>query len=278
MLNTDIKDKAVNALKKSAETYNDSLAQVKSEFESLFNLRSSASVTLIVSVESYINRLAHTPKEFSKDFAEIRAEFSSFNHYVADLQKDAKRADFTAGGTAGAGVMMGAGVAALGPTAAIAVATTFGAASTGTAIATLSGAAASNAALAWLGGGALVAGGGGMAAGEALLLLAGPVGWGIGAVAILGGGLWYRGQNEKIAKQANIRSIELEGYKRERQAMALAIKKLASLTRAEMDGIKNLLSTLSESKILDYLQFDSSQKDRLQALVNIVDPRFQTVN
>ncbi len=36
-----------------------------------------------------------------------------------------------------------------------------------------------NAALAWLGGGALAAGGGGMAAGEAFLTLAGPVGWGI---------------------------------------------------------------------------------------------------
>ncbi|MGW8444460.1 hypothetical protein ACWGXJ_26515 [Paenibacillus sp. S33] len=44
------------------------------------------------------------------------------------------------------------GVAAFGPTVALAIATTFGTASTGTAIATLSGAAATNAALAWLWG------------------------------------------------------------------------------------------------------------------------------
>ena len=48
------------------------------------------------------------------------------------------------GGAAGAGI--GAAVAALGPTAAMGIATTFGVASTGTAISTLSGAAATNAA------------------------------------------------------------------------------------------------------------------------------------
>ncbi|MBW8347936.1 hypothetical protein K0H71_00575 [Bacillus sp. IITD106] len=50
-----------------------------------------------------------------------------------------------------------------------ALVSTFGTASTGTAIAGLSGAAATNATLAWLGGGAVAAGGGGIAAGTAVL-------------------------------------------------------------------------------------------------------------
>jgi hypothetical protein len=49
--------------------------------------------------------------------------------------------------------------------------TTFASASTGTAISGLTGAAATNATLAWLGGGSLAAGGGGMAAGVAVLNL-----------------------------------------------------------------------------------------------------------
>ena len=65
------------------------------------------------------------------------------------------------------------------------IATTFGVASTGTAISALSGAAATNAALAWLGGGALAVGGGGMAAGNAFLALAGPVGCAIGTAITL---------------------------------------------------------------------------------------------
>lgn len=50
-----------------------------------------------------------------------------------------------------------------------ALVSTFGTASTGTAIAGLSGAAATNATFAWLGGGAVAAGGGGIAAGTAVL-------------------------------------------------------------------------------------------------------------
>ncbi len=60
-----------------------------------------------------------------------------------------------------------------------------------TAISALNGAAAINAALAWLGGGALAVGGGGMAAGEAFLALAGPVGWAIAGVSLVVSGLFF---------------------------------------------------------------------------------------
>ena len=82
------------------------------------------------------------------------------------------------------------------------VATTFGTASTGTAISALHGAVATKAALAWLGGGALSAGGAGIAGGQALLALAGPVGWGIaGASAALA--VFSKGKkNKKIADEA----------------------------------------------------------------------------
>lgn len=62
-----------------------------------------------------------------------------------------------------------AGAAAAGYGGAVGVATSIGAASTGTAISSLSGAAATNAMLAWFGGGAIAAGGGGMAVGAAVL-------------------------------------------------------------------------------------------------------------
>ncbi|MBD2389331.1 hypothetical protein RI030_06485 [Aphanizomenon flos-aquae NRERC-008] len=61
------------------------------------------------------------------------------------------------------------GAAAAGYGGAIGVATSIGAASTGTAISGLSGAAAWNATLAWFGGGAIAAGGGGMALGTVVL-------------------------------------------------------------------------------------------------------------
>lgn len=268
MINSDIKEKAINALKKSTEGYNSALENIREGSENLFQLRTNASTETIVDVEKYINQLANKPKVFSKEFKGILADFSNFNHYIHDLQKDAKRVNYTAGSTTGAGVLMGAGVAALGPTTAIAVATTFGAASTGTAIAALSGAAASNAALAWLGGGALVAGGGGMAAGEALLLLAGPVGWGIAALSVTGGVLLMRHKNKKIADEATSKRIEIEGYRLEREAMNIAIKELAKITKKQIKGINGILATLADCGETDYRQLDSSQKDMLQALVN----------
>lgn len=268
MFNADVKEKSIKALKKSVESYNESVNRVKAESEKLFEWRTYASKGVIVNVENYVNGLANTPKEFDKEFSEIRAIFKEFNHYVKDLEADASRAHYTAGSTSGAGMLMGAGVAALGPTAALAVATTFGTASTGAAIAALSGAAASNAALAWLGGGALVAGGGGMVAGEALLALAGPVGWGIAAVAMAGGALWLRGKNEKLAVEAAQKRKEMEGYYRERTAMALSIKKLTLLTQKQTNGIEKLLEGLESRRVADYKKLSAKDKDQLLALIN----------
>ncbi|MBD2004972.1 MULTISPECIES: hypothetical protein [Cyanophyceae] len=67
------------------------------------------------------------------------------------------------------GGVQAAGAAAAGYGGALSVATSIGAASTGTAISSLSGAAATNATLAWFGGGAIAAGGGGMALGTVVL-------------------------------------------------------------------------------------------------------------
>lgn len=87
-------------------------------------------------------------------------------------------------------------------------------ASTGTAISALSGAAATNAALAWLGGGALAVGGGGMAAGEAFLALAGPVGWAIAGVSLVVSGLFFwKSSSDKKRLESIFTAISEQRYK-----------------------------------------------------------------
>ena len=81
------------------------------------------------------------------------------------------------------------------------VATTFGTASTGTAISSLSGAVATKAALAWLGGGALSAGGAGIAGGQALLALAGPIGWGIAGTSVGLSAIFQGHKNKELAEK-----------------------------------------------------------------------------
>jgi hypothetical protein len=208
MLRGTERKEALESLSRARTRYESQATDTQTAITDLFLLRQKCSKDLIARGEHFINRLANTPKEFDKSWSELKAEIAEFDDVVEKLEEE-YRASHVGKGTAAAGVAVGAGVAAFAPTAALAIATTFGTASTGTAIATLSGAAATNAALAWLGGGALAAGGGGMSAGSALLALAGPVGWGIGAVGIAGGTLLARRKNGKIIDQAQTEEREV---------------------------------------------------------------------
>lgn len=152
-------------------------------------------------IQAIFDKIRNVPHEETIKYEDIKKVQSEWKHQ-ADLIEQEYNIAAKKGAQAGAaGVGAGIAVAAMGPTVAMGIATTFGVASTGTAIATLSGAAATNAALAWLGGGALAAGGGGMAAGEAFLGLAGPVGWAIAGAALVASGVFIfksRGNQKRL--------------------------------------------------------------------------------
>jgi len=230
MFKTGVKKEALKSLERVQAKYADLSERAQIKAEELFKLRQSTSLELIPEVEAYVNSLANTPKDFDKSFAEYKAEFKVFNNILQELETAAKEAKIKAGGGAAIGVAAGIGTAAFAPSAAMAVATTFGTASTGTAISTLSGAAASKAALAWLGGGALAKGGAGIAGGKALLALAGPVGWAIGGAAVVGAGLFARSKNKKIIEQANAARKELEVHTRKIRSAILEIERILDLT------------------------------------------------
>ena len=168
------------------------------------------------------------------------------------------------------GTFAGVGMAALAPSAAIAVATTFGTASTGTAISALSGAAATNAALAWLGGGAIAAGGGGMAAGNALLALAGPVGWTIAGAALAGSAVYLHRQNAQAAREATERRVEVEAEIRALELAGKAVDATAEQTAQFTQGLLAELVWLAENAPYDYGQFEETHMQRLQVLINQV--------
>lgn len=175
---------------KKSDPYDDAIAQYNGAYTSLHDkgltlLRQrERSVDLIAHVERLINSIAHTPRSFEADLHDVHVKRTQFIEAEDFARRDLEAARKSAAG-AGLGITAGAAVASIAPSAALWVATTFGTASTGTAISTLSGAVASNAALAWLGGGALAAGGGGTAAGTALLTLSGPIGWSIAGASLL---------------------------------------------------------------------------------------------
>lgn len=269
MFNHEYKKEAQERLRRAVENYEKDCEYLQNAAGSLYQTRVNRGVEIIKLCEHYINTLANSPKEFSKVVTKLKFQLKEITGKDWDLIYSAHNSNVAAAG--GAGVMAGAGVACFGPAAAMAIATTFGTASTGTAIASLSGAAAVNAALAWLGGGALTVGGGGMVAGNALLALAGPIGWGIGGVALAGSAFWTSNENEKIGHEANNRALEIEGD----TAKVNITKKEVNLLEGETVKLANLIQSglqdFKQNAPLNYLDFSPSLKKMLVNLINSIN-------
>lgn len=253
-------------LQASVTEYNDAYTIMSDKGVQLY-IERCRSLDLISFVESLVNSIAIRPKSFDAEFEEISIHRKKFTESRDFADRELQEARKAATG-AGAGLAAGASVAFMAPTAAMWVATTFGTASTGTAISTLSGAASTNAALAWLGGGTLAAGGGGMAAGNALLALAGPVGWSIAGATLLSSILLFTSKKAKLNKQKN---EEIQAVKKNIEAIRELDEEIG-LILSETAGIRTSLNDMLTKALslfgADYLTFDDSQKQLLGALVN----------
>lgn len=96
-----------------------------------------------------------------------------------------------------AGLATGGAVSVLGPIIAVNTAVAVGTSGTGVAIASLSGAYQTTAVLAYLGGGTIASGGAGMAGGQALLCIFGPIGIAV-AAGVAGFAFWkYSKRHER---------------------------------------------------------------------------------
>ena len=265
----DITDKLTELdrmLESSITQYNDAYTLMNDKGIQLFVERNRA-VDTISFVENLINSIANHPKSFDADFEEVDVNRERFLDTCAFGQRELQAAREAAGG-AGAGLAAGASVAFMAPTAAMWVATTFGTASTGTAISALSGAAATNAALAWLGGGAAAAGGGGMAAGHALLAMAGPVGWGIAGATLLTSILLFAKKRTNLNKQKN---EEIDAVKKNTESVLeldAQLQHLLTETVAIRSGVNDAFVKSLEMYSRDYASFTDDQKRQLGALVN----------
>lgn len=266
MFNTDKRNEALDNLRKACYEYNEERELIMYHTEELFKEKEE-SRDLLKEIEKFINNLANTPKTLIDELAAIKNEYQTFDKEVQKFEIEAKKIDI-GNNISAAAAAAGVGVATMGPTAAIAIATTFGTASTGTAIASLSGAAATNAALAWLGGGALTAGGGGMAAGNALLAMAGPVGWFIAGGAFVTSAVILNSKNKDIAEQAWKQADEINSALIEITKNSAEIKQLRRKIRDLYYRLKDELADFLAKNIRDYCLLSEDDKLRLGAFVN----------
>lgn len=270
MFNSGYKKEALAELERWAKKHDIKYNETIKVTENLHEKKQIA-VETIRKAEEYMSSLANLPIEFEKSMSKIRVLRQGFEDEVRDLKNKSEKDDKINKHATGAGVAAGVGVAAFGPTAAMAIATTFGTASTGTAIATLSGAAATNAALAWLGGGALVAGGGGIAAGEAFLAMAGPVGWAIGGAALVGGGLMANNKNKKIAEEARGKTEKIKVEINELKGIDEKVNREVGVIQQLYTKVDLLLDRLNLVLYRDYDLFTDEEKDMLGLLKNLTE-------
>lgn len=269
MFNNSYKEMAMRDLEKADVTYAAVFKKAVKDMERLQNTRQIA-VRTIQYVEGYVITLANRPRNFDIQLGKIRLEYKHFQEIYKQIQEiermgneqeRMRRLGF-------AGMFGGVSVAALGPTAALSVAMTFGTASTGTAIASLSGAAATNAALAWLGGGALAVGGAGMAGGGVFTALAGPVGWVISGVSLAASLVSINISNKEIAEKTE-KSIVIIKKEMERiKEIDMQVCSWNNETKVLSNAIASRLSYIKSNRKRDYKSFTDDEMNELNSLLN----------
>lgn len=223
----------------------------------------------LTSIQELFDKIRNVPSDKKLQYEELKQIRLNWKQQAEKIEKDYQETAIKNVGAGAAGAGLGVAVVTMGPTVAMGVATTFGVASTGTAISALSGAAATNAALAWLGGGALAAGGGGMAAGEAFLALAGPVGWAIAGVSLVASGLlFWKSSSDKKHLENVFTAISYRDVK----SYELAIVELKERISRIIDESGKLNEAIENIQTfgLDYNLMTEEQQYALGSYVNLM--------
>lgn len=269
MFNSGLKKETLRIHEETLKRYDNSYEKMEKSCEELYTIRGT-SVILIKLVQRVVNSIANTPKDFDTELGKIGRELDQFSE-TEEYAKKAYDVSLKAGINIAGGAAAGLGVASMAPTALMSIATTFGTASTGTAIRALSGAAAQKAAVAWIGrtfAGFAVKEGAGMAAGNAFLALAGPVGWGITAASTGISLISLSNQNKKLADRAVKEAKEISIAREALDETTEKIRSLKSRTEILYNDMNKQRDKITGYMNVDYVLMSDNDKTFLGALVN----------
>lgn len=280
MLNIGSKNEALRMHREKLQEYNESYKNMMKLCDELY-LQRTQTILLITKIEEIINTIANRPKEFDKAMGKIHDEIIKFNN-TERYAEEAYQASVKAGKNMVDGSVAGLAIASVGPKALMSIATTFGTASTGTAISALSGVAAEKAAVAWVGrtfAGFAVKEGAGMVAGEALLGLIGPIGWGITASTVVFSMVDLSKQNKNIAENAIEEAKQIASARASLEGTIKKEKFLLEKTKILFNGLEERTSHLEKLRNINYNQI-SRMEDKLflGSIVNDTETLSRLVN
>lgn len=263
------KSKKLSMLEKAERKAEKAIVKTNEAIEQL-GKHTSLIYSSLIEIQDVFDKIRNIPNDKQMEYESLKQIRLNWKDQVDKIEKNYRNASIKNAGGAVAGASAGVAIAALGPTAAMGVATSFGVASTGTAIATLSGAAQINATLAWLGGGALAAGGGGMSAGGAFLALFGPIGWTIAGVSIcISGTFIWLGHREKKMVESIYTSIANRDAKIYELAIVELNERIERINK-EIIILKEMLNKISTFG-LDYDKMTEEQQYALGTCFNTMN-------
>ena len=269
MFNASLKKQALKIHEDMVNSYNESYKAMSHVCERLYETRTDSVKTIQV-IQTVINSIANTPKEFTTTFGQVEKELANFKETERYAQ-EAYDVSVKAGVNIAGGMAAGIGIASMAPTAMMSIATTFGTATTGTAISALSGAVAQKAAYAWLGrtfAGFAVKQGAGMAAGQAFLALAGPIGWGITATSAGLSLISMTGKNKEIADKAIEEAKEIAKAREELDEVTAKVDDLRDRTLLLLNDLNQQKTRILGFTNADYAVLGGDDKKFLGTLVN----------
>lgn len=269
MFNASLKKQALKIHEDMVNSYNESYKAMSHVCERLYETRTDSVKTIQV-IQTVINSIANTPKEFTTTFGQVEKELANFKETERYAQ-EAYDVSVKAGVNIAGGMAAGIGIASMAPTAMMSIATTFGTATTGTAISALSGAVAQKAAYAWLGrtfAGFAVKQGAGMAAGQAFLALAGPIGWGITATSAGVSLISMTGKNKEIADKAIEEAKEIAKAREELDEVTAKVDDLRDRTLLLLNDLNQQKTRILGFTNADYAVLGGDDKKLLGTLVN----------
>lgn len=266
MFNSTLKNDALAIHERATKRYDESYENMLKNSSNLYDIRVK-SIELTETIEGFINTIANTPKEFDTKMGLVKEEVKKFRETEAYAKEALDNAIHSGVGVAAA-VAAGNAFAGMAPTVAMKIATTFGRASTGTAIKALSGAVAEKAALAWLGGGALSAGGAGIAGGQALLALAGPIGWSISIASAGASLISMTKKNKKISDYAVTEAKKIMKAREELDETTTKIEDLYKKTDLLTGNLAEQYNGSKQFRSVDYGMLRDEDKTLLGTLVN----------
>lgn len=255
MLNSSYKNQAVNDLIKIDNAYGITLKNTIKSMERLYNVR-IISKKMLISIDSYIESIANTPRDFNTKIGNIRLNYKSFSNNIDSIKAlQTKQINDLRSLYRGEYSALYSIIQTLNPTTNLAIASTISTNSIPMAFNSLSGASNIHNSLSWLSNGLSVSN-----------VIANPKGISLIEVAI--GMISVNMSNKEIAQKAELSTRKIKQEKVRIEKINVQVSALASETKTLSSLLSKQFIRSKNTRKKDWTLFTQSELEEIVSMLN----------